>query len=40
VPVRLIEHGRHGVVGAAHWYFDMYMRGPARHRGMGDGTPA
>jgi glucokinase len=40
VPVRLIEHGRHGVIGAAHWYFDMYMRGPARHRGMGDGTPA
>jgi glucokinase len=40
VPVRLIEHGRHGVIGAAHWYFDTYMRGPVRRRGMGDGTAA
>jgi glucokinase len=40
VPVRLIEHGRHGVIGAAHWYFDTYMRGPVRRRGMGDGTTA
>ena len=40
VPVRLIEHGRHGVVGAAHWYFDTYMRSPGRRRAMGDGTAA
>ena len=40
VPVRLIEHGRHGVIGAAHWYFNAYMRGPVRRRGMGDGTAA
>ncbi|TAN08001.1 MAG: glucokinase [Rhodanobacteraceae bacterium] len=26
VPVRLIEHGRHGVVGAAHWYLDQTRR--------------
>jgi glucokinase len=40
VPVRLIEHGRHGVVGAAHWYLDKHMHNPACRRVMGDGTPA
>lgn len=40
VPVRLIEHGRHGVMGAAHWYFDKHMRSSARRRAMGDGTAA
>jgi glucokinase len=39
VPVRLIEHGRHGVMGAARWYSDTYMRSPIR-RAMGDGTAA
>lgn len=40
VPVRLIEHGRFGVLGAARWYFDRHMQGPVRRRGMGDGTRA
>jgi len=40
VPVRLIEHGRHGVMGAAHWYFDRHMRSPMRLRVTGDGTAA
>ncbi len=40
VPVRLIEHGRRGVLGAARWYLDSHMRGPAYHHGMGDGTTA
>jgi len=40
VPVRLIEHGRHGVMGAAHWYFDKYMRSPTHRRVRGDGTAA
>lgn len=26
VPIRLIEHGRHGVLGAAHWYLDSSMQ--------------
>jgi hypothetical protein len=38
--VRLIEHGRHGVMGAARWYFDKSMRSPMRRRPMGDGTAA
>lgn len=40
VPVRLIEHGRHGVLGAAHWYFERHMRGPVRRRALNDGTAA
>lgn len=40
VPVRLIEHGRHGVFGAARWYFDRHLRGPLRHRAFNDGTAA
>ena len=40
VPVRLIEHGRHGVLGAARWYFEMHARDPVRGRGMRDGTAA
>lgn len=40
VPVRLIEHGRHGVMGAAHWYLDQHLRSPMRRRAMGDGTAA
>lgn len=40
VPVRLIEHGRHGVMGAAHWYFEKHMRGSLRRRAMRDGTAA
>ncbi|MGH8182495.1 MAG: glucokinase [Rhodanobacteraceae bacterium] len=40
VPVRLIEHGRHGVLGAAHWYLSHHMRGAARRRALGDGTAA
>jgi len=39
VPVRLIEHGRHGVLGAAHWYIDRQL-GVARHRSLSDGTAA
>lgn len=38
VPVRLIEHGRHGVLGAAHWYIDRQSRGGARRRVTGDGA--
>lgn len=40
VPVRLIEHGRHGVMGAAHWYLDKYLHGGVRRRGLADGTAA
>jgi glucokinase len=40
VPVRLIEHGRHGVMGAAHWYLEKHMRGPACRRVAGEGTAA
>jgi glucokinase len=40
VPVRLIEHGRFGVLGAARWYFDRHMHGSVRPRAMGDGTTA
>lgn len=40
VPVRLIEHGRHGVLGAAHWYLDRQLQGAARRRVLGDGTVA
>lgn len=40
VPVRLIEHGRHGVLGAAHWYIDRLLHGVARRRALGDGTAA
>ncbi|MBS0382738.1 MAG: glucokinase [Proteobacteria bacterium] len=40
VPVRLIEHGRHGVLGAAHWYIDRQLQGVARHRVPRDGTAA
>jgi glucokinase len=40
VPVRLIEHGRHGVLGAAHWYLDTGLHGGVRQRVMRDGTPA
>ena len=40
VPVRLIEHGRHGVLGAAHWYLDRQLRGAARRKALGDGTAA
>lgn len=39
VPVRLIEHGRFGVLGAARWYFDRHLHGLRRHA-MGDGTTA
>ena len=38
VPVRLIEHGRHGVLGAAHWYLDRRLHGAARRKVLGDGT--
>ena len=38
VPVRLIEHGRHGVLGAAHWYLDRPLQGAARRRVHGDGA--
>lgn len=38
VPVRLIEHGRHGVLGAAHWYLDRQLQGVVGRRAMGDGT--
>ncbi|HEX5353296.1 MAG TPA: glucokinase [Rhodanobacteraceae bacterium] len=38
VPVRLIEHGRHGVLGAAHWYLDRQLHGAARGRVTGDGA--
>ena len=40
VPVRLIEHGRHGVLGAAHWYLDRQLEGVTHRRAMGDGTVA
>ncbi|TAN08006.1 MAG: glucokinase [Rhodanobacteraceae bacterium] len=40
VPVRLIEHGRHGVLGAAHWYLDQHIRAGMRRRVPGDGTVA
>lgn len=40
VPIRLIEHGRHGVLGAAHWYLDGPRQGGAVPRGLGDGTEA
>jgi glucokinase len=40
VPVRLIEHGRHGVLGAAHWYLDRQLQDVAHRQGMGDGTAA
>lgn len=40
VPVRLIEHGRHGVLGAAHWYLDQHIRGGTRRRVPRDGTAA
>ncbi len=38
VPVRLIEHGRHGVMGAARWYLDRRLQSPVRQRAVGDGT--
>ncbi|MGH8125153.1 MAG: glucokinase [Rhodanobacteraceae bacterium] len=38
VPVRLIEHGRHGVLGAAHWYLDRQLRSAVRGEDIGDGT--
>lgn len=40
VPVRLIEHGRHGVLGAAQWYLDRCARGPARRRASSDEADA
>ncbi|WHZ20656.1 MAG: putative N-acetylglucosamine kinase, glucokinase-like [Rhodanobacteraceae bacterium] len=40
VPVRLIEHGRHGVLGAARWYIDRLSQGIAHRRVPGDGTAA
>ncbi|MGH8182501.1 MAG: glucokinase [Rhodanobacteraceae bacterium] len=40
VPVRLIDHGRHGVLGAARWYLDQRAQGAARHHVMGDGAAA
>lgn len=40
VPIRLIEHGRHGVLGAAHWYLDGTQQGSAGPRALGDGTEA
>lgn len=38
VPIRLIEHGRHGVVGAAHWYLDGAHRQARGIRAPGEGT--
>lgn len=40
VPVRLIEHGRYGVLGAGRWYLDRRVPAMARRRIMGDGTVA
>ncbi|MGH8215510.1 MAG: glucokinase, partial [Rhodanobacteraceae bacterium] len=40
VPVRLIEHGRHGVLGAARWYLDRRLSGSAHRRAADDGTAA
>jgi glucokinase len=40
VPVRLIEHGRHGVLGAAHWYLDRRLHGAACRKVSGGGTAA
>lgn len=40
VPVRLIEHGRHGVLGAARWYLDGRLSGNAPRRATGEGTAA
>lgn len=40
VPVRLIEHGRHGVLGAAHWYLEKRLPGGVHRRAMNDGTAA
>ncbi|MGH8146336.1 MAG: glucokinase [Rhodanobacteraceae bacterium] len=40
VPVRLIEHGRHGVLGAAHWYLDRRLQGDAGHGVVGEGPQA
>jgi glucokinase len=40
VPVRLIEHGRHGVLGAARWYLDRRLLGAARRRASGEETAA
>jgi len=40
VPVRLIEHGRHGVLGAARWYLDGRLAGSAHRRAAGEGTAA
>lgn len=40
VPIRLIEHGRHGVLGAAHWYLDGNREGSTWSRVLGDGTEA
>lgn len=40
VPVRLIEHGRHGVLGAAHWYLDRQLQGGAGRHVLGDGVEA
>jgi glucokinase len=40
VPIRLIEHGRHGVLGAAHWYLDGTQQGGAGPRALGEGTEA
>lgn len=34
VPVRLIEHGQHGLLGAARWYLDQHAQG---WRGCGSG---
>lgn len=40
VPVRLIEHGRYGVVGAARWYLDRCVRGSERLRTASGETEA
>jgi glucokinase len=40
VPVRLIEHGRHGVLGAARWYLDRRLSGTTRGNAAEDGAAA
>lgn len=40
VPIRLIEHGRHGVLGAAHWYLDGVRQGDTGAIARGDGMEA
>lgn len=40
VPIRLIEHGRHGVLGAARWYLEGLQQGGTGRLAMGDGTAA